>query len=71
MVAAVYEIRLDVGHLFISLWGTFKNIETGCGAPSLLVFIGQSQTPIQKASGHDSVTKIPRELPPDWLKGGH
>ena len=34
------------GHLFTSLWGPFKNFETGCVAPSLVVFIGQSQTPV-------------------------
>ena len=32
--------------LFTSLWGPFKNFETGCVAPSLVVFIGQSQMPI-------------------------
>ena len=60
MVAAIYEPRLAVGHLFTSLWGPFKNFETGCVAPSLVVFIGQSQTPFWKAAGQDSVTQIPR-----------
>ena len=46
MVAAVYEPRLLVGHLFTSLWRPFKNFQTSCIEPSLVVFIGQSQTPI-------------------------
>ena len=70
-MAAIYEPRLAVGLLFTSLLGPFKNFETGSVVPTLVVFIGQSQTPIEKAAGQDSGTQIPREPPPDWLKGGH
>ena len=38
-------MNLTVGHLFLSLWGPFKNFETGCVVQNLVVFIGQSQMP--------------------------